>query len=42
MLLTVDWVIARGRSVSNVLADMVLSIALDQSDKRHVSQPNVS
>jgi Na+/H+-dicarboxylate symporter len=34
MLLTVDWVIARGRSVSNVLADMVLSIALDRADKR--------
>lgn len=34
MLLTVDWVIARGRSVSNVLADMVLSIALDRADRR--------
>jgi DAACS family dicarboxylate/amino acid:cation (Na+ or H+) symporter len=33
MLLTVDWVIARGRSVSNVLADMVLSIALDRADR---------
>jgi len=33
MLLTVDWVIARGRSVSNVLADMVLSIALDRAER---------
>jgi Na+/H+-dicarboxylate symporter len=33
MLLTVDWVIARGRSVSNVLADMVLSIALDRVER---------
>lgn len=33
MLLTVDWVIARGRSVSNVLADMMLSIALDRADR---------
>lgn len=31
LLLTVDWVIARGRSVVNVLSDMVLSIVLDRS-----------
>lgn len=30
LLLTVDWVIARGRSVVNVLSDMVLSILLDR------------
>ena len=29
LLLTVDWVIARGRSVVNVLSDMVLSILVD-------------
>lgn len=33
MLLTVDWVIARGRSVVNVLSDMVLSIAIDRSQQ---------
>jgi Na+/H+-dicarboxylate symporter len=26
----VDWIIARGRSVTNVLSDMVLSILLDR------------
>lgn len=30
LLLTVDWIIARGRSVVNVLSDMVVSIALDR------------
>jgi DAACS family dicarboxylate/amino acid:cation (Na+ or H+) symporter len=30
LLLTVDWIIARGRSVINVLSDMVLSILLDR------------
>lgn len=39
MLLTVDWVIARGRSVSNVLADMVLSIALDRADRPTATAP---
>lgn len=29
LLLTVDWVIARGRSVVNVLSDMMLSILID-------------
>ena len=29
LLLTVDWVVARGRSVMNVLSDMVVSIVLD-------------
>jgi Na+/H+-dicarboxylate symporter len=29
MLLTVDWLVARGRSVVNVLSDMTVSIALD-------------
>lgn len=30
LLLTVDWVIARARSMTNVLSDMVLSILLDR------------
>jgi Na+/H+-dicarboxylate symporter len=34
LLLTVDWLVARGRSVVNVLSDMVLSIVLDRSLKR--------
>jgi Na+/H+-dicarboxylate symporter len=36
LLLTVDWVIARGRSVVNVLSDMVLSISIEgpQSTRR--------
>lgn len=29
LLLTVDWLIARGRSVTNVMSDMTVSIALD-------------
>ena len=29
LLLTVDWIVARGRSVVNVLSDMVLSILVD-------------
>jgi Na+/H+-dicarboxylate symporter len=28
LLLTVDWIIARGRSVVNVLSDMLLSILI--------------
>lgn len=31
LLLSVDWVLARARSVTNVLSDMVLSILLDRS-----------
>jgi len=34
LLLTVDWIIARGRSVTNVLSDMVLSILIARSDAR--------
>lgn len=34
LLLTVDWVVARARSVTNVLSDMTVSIALDAWDKR--------
>ena len=29
ILLTVDWIIARGRTAVNVLSDMVVSMALD-------------
>jgi len=34
MLLTVDWILGRGRSVVNVLGDMTVSIALDEKQKR--------
>ncbi|MDZ4662879.1 MAG: dicarboxylate/amino acid:cation symporter [Pseudomonadota bacterium] len=34
ILLTVDWVIARGRSVVNVLSDMVVSIVVDKMVNR--------
>ena len=30
LLLTVDWIIARGRSMTNVLSDMLLSILIDR------------
>ncbi len=30
LLLTVDWIVARARSFTNVLSDMVVSIALDR------------
>jgi DAACS family dicarboxylate/amino acid:cation (Na+ or H+) symporter len=30
LLLTVDWIIARGRSMTNVLSDMVLSILIER------------
>ena len=33
LLLTVDWIVARGRSVVNVLSDMMLSILIDR-DRR--------
>ena len=33
MLLTVDWILGRGRSVVNVLGDMTVSIALDETRK---------
>jgi Na+/H+-dicarboxylate symporter len=32
LLLTVDWIIARGRSVTNVLSDMVLSILIARGE----------
>jgi DAACS family dicarboxylate/amino acid:cation (Na+ or H+) symporter len=34
LLLTVDWIIARGRSVTNVLSDMLLSILIDSNNQR--------
>lgn len=34
LLLAVDWIVARGRSVVNVCSDMTLSIALDAGDRR--------
>jgi Na+/H+-dicarboxylate symporter len=32
LLLAVDWMLARGRSVVNVLSDMTLSIAMDATE----------
>lgn len=34
LLLTVDWVIARGRSVVNVLSDIIVSLAVDRWPKK--------
>ena len=34
LLLTVDWIIARGRSVVNVLSDMMLSILIGRREPR--------
>src|SRR5262249_40611991 len=39
LLLTVDWIVGRARSVNNVLADMVLSILVDS---RARARPAVS
>jgi Na+/H+-dicarboxylate symporter len=38
LLLTVDWILARGRSVVNVLSDMMVSILLDRWDGRRFDQ----
>jgi Na+/H+-dicarboxylate symporter len=35
LLLTVDWIVARVRSVTNVLSDMTVSIALDALTEKH-------
>jgi DAACS family dicarboxylate/amino acid:cation (Na+ or H+) symporter len=35
MLLTVDWILGRGRTVVNVLGDMTVSIALDETRKEN-------
>lgn len=37
LLLTVDWLIARMRSVTNVLSDMTVSVALDGLDRKVIS-----
>lgn len=37
LLLTVDWILARARSVVNVLADMTISILLDRADGKRFS-----
>ena len=42
LLLTVDWIIARGRSVVNVLSDMMVSILLDRWDGRRFDAPPVA
>jgi Na+/H+-dicarboxylate symporter len=33
LLLTVDWILGRARSVTNVLSDMVLSTMIDRGRK---------
>lgn len=38
LLLTVDWIIARGRTVVNVLSDMLVSILLDRWDGNKFSR----
>ena len=38
LLLTVDWIIARARSVVNVLSDMMVSIILDRLDGRDFAE----
>jgi Na+/H+-dicarboxylate symporter len=38
LLLTVDWIVARGRSVVNVLSDMMVSILLDRWDGRRFDE----
>jgi len=35
LLLTVDWILGRARSVTNVLSDMVLSIMIDRGRTPH-------
>lgn len=42
LLLAVDWMIARGRSVVNVLSDMTLSIAMDATDPARKKAPWLS
>ncbi|HEU5073655.1 MAG TPA: dicarboxylate/amino acid:cation symporter [Polyangiaceae bacterium] len=39
LLLTVDWVIARARSVTNVLSDMLLSVIVDTGSVRPALEP---
>jgi DAACS family dicarboxylate/amino acid:cation (Na+ or H+) symporter len=39
LLLTVDWIVGRARSVNNVLADMVLSILVDSRARRRDGEP---
>ncbi len=40
LLLTVDWVLARARSVVNVLGDMMVSILIDRAAGRHKLRNN--
>ncbi len=42
LLLTVDWIIARGRSVVNVLSDMMLSILVAGRTERAAAAPSVA
>ncbi|HVR19859.1 MAG TPA: dicarboxylate/amino acid:cation symporter [Polyangiaceae bacterium] len=42
LLLTVDWIIARGRSVTNVLSDMVLSMLIARGAQTSPPEPALS
>lgn len=42
LLLTVDWILARARSVVNVLADMTVSILLDRAGGRRFSEKSAA
>jgi len=40
LLLTVDWIIARGRSITNVLSDMLLSILIARGERADAAEPS--
>jgi DAACS family dicarboxylate/amino acid:cation (Na+ or H+) symporter len=42
MLLTVDWVIARARSMTNVLSDLLLSLLIERSGHGTWTPPELS
>lgn len=42
LLLTVDWILARARSVVNVLADMTVSILLDRAEGRRFTEKSAA
>ena len=41
LLLTVDWIIARARSVTNVLSDMMLSILIHRTETREAASDRI-
>jgi DAACS family dicarboxylate/amino acid:cation (Na+ or H+) symporter len=40
LLLTVDWIVARGRSAVNVSSDMIVSLAIDGRQTRNTTLRN--